>query len=101
MNLHLIHCLVITHYESTTAISNLDWEEVSAQDFATHGLYCQETNSFFVYSDSLKYNPEYEISQILNVLTMLNIQFEIANKIIVVENNEERENQETVLKYFQ
>ena len=45
MELHLVHALVLTHYESSL-VTNLSWEEVIAQDFCVQALYCRETKNF-------------------------------------------------------
>ena len=99
MELHLVHALVLTHYESSL-VTNLSWEEVIAQDFCIQALYCRETKNFLFHSDYQKSEPNEEITKIISILTLTGNRVEIEKQIIDLQDGECEYSAEDVKKHF-
>lgn len=98
MELHLVHALILTHYESS--LVNLNWEEVIAQDFCVQTLYCRETKNFLFHSDYQKSEPNEEITKIISLLTLTGNQVKIEKQIIILRDDECEYCAEDVKKHF-
>lgn len=99
MELHLIHALVLTPFESS--LVNLTVEEVLKQDFTVHALYCHETKNLLFHSDYQKSEPLEEISKIVRILQMTGNCVKIDKQILILENDENEYCANDVIKHFQ
>ena len=67
MIVHLTHALILTQFEADL-LNTLEWDEIIAQDFTVHALYCSDTNEILFHSDNQKSNCAEEISKIINLV---------------------------------
>jgi hypothetical protein len=100
MELHLVHTLILTHFEASLINPN-SWEEVIAQDFTVHALYCRETKNLLFHSDYQKSDPIEEISKIEQILKMTGNCVKIEKQIIILRDDENEYCANDVIKYFQ
>ena len=100
MELHLVHTLILTHFEASLINPN-DWNEVIAQDFTVHALYCRETKNLLFHSDYQKSEPIEEISKIVKLFQMTGISVSLEKKILVVGEDENEYCANDVIKHFQ
>ncbi len=98
MELHLVHALVLTPYESS--LVSLDWETVAATDFAIHALYCRESNRLLFHSDNQKFDCAKEITKIEHLLKSASIHLSLEHQIIILEDNECEYCEQDVIKHF-
>ena len=56
MIVHLTHALILTQFEADL-LNTLEWDEIIAQDFTVHALYCSDTNEILFHSDNQNSNP--------------------------------------------
>ena len=99
MELHLVHALALTPFEAT--LTELDWETVAAQDYATHILYCRETKTILFHSNTQKCDPFEEISKIEKIFANCLIPVHKSQMIFVLEEGENEMCAEDVKKHFQ
>jgi hypothetical protein len=99
LELHLTYALALTPFEAS--LTTLDWNEVAAQDYPLHVLYCHETNLIVYQSYSQKNNPCEEILAIEKILANCSITALIAHKVLVVKENEKEVGALLSSQYFQ
>lgn len=99
MELHLVHALVLTPFESS--LVPLEWEEVAACDFAIHALYCENSGRLLFHSDNQKFDCAKEISKIQHLLKLSGINLSLSKQIIILRDDENEYCEQDVLKHFQ
>lgn len=98
MKYHFIHALVLTPFESS--LTSRQWDEVVAQDYPIHALYCKDLNRIIFQSDNQKCNCLEKISEICSLLENLEIELFLEQQIIILENDENEYSAQDVLKHF-
>lgn len=97
--LTFLHVLVLTQFESS--LTPLLWDEVLAQDFTVHLLYCKTTSRVIFHSDNQKFDCMERISQFYEMLIKTGIPFKNEQQIIIVKEDESEYNTEDVLRHLQ
>lgn len=99
MELYLTHALILTQFEASL-INPKDWDEVCAQDFAVHALYCQDSGRMIFHSDNQKSDCAMEISKIKQTITNLGIRAFYNEQIIILSDDECEYCVEDVKRHF-
>lgn len=99
MEVHLIHALILTPYESSL-INATDWNEICAQDFTVHALYCKDSGGMLFHSDNQNSDCANEISKIQQTLAKCGISFTLSKQIIILSDDECEYCVEDVRKHF-
>ena len=82
MIVHLTHALILTQFEADL-LNTLEWDEIIAQDFTVHALYCSDTNEILFHSDNQNSNPTDKISEINKIILQIGNGVEFAKQILV------------------
>ena len=98
MKLHLTHALVLTQFEDS--LNSREWALLSAQDYPIHALYCHDSRNLLFHSDNQKSNCSEEISKIIKMLELCNIQLIHDKQIIILRDDENEYCAEDVKKHF-
>ena len=98
MELHLIHALVLTQFESSLA--PLDWALLEQEDYPLHALYCLESRALLFHSDNQKSDCANEISKIIKTLEICGIPVVYGQQIIILREDENCYEAQDVLKHL-
>jgi hypothetical protein len=98
MEFNFIHVLVLTPFESS--LTSLQWDEVIAQDFTVHLLYCRTNGRVILHSNNQKFDCTERISQFYEMLVKSGIPFTDEQQIIILRDNESEYNAEDILKHL-
>ena len=96
--LHFTHALVLTPFESS--LVPLQWDEVVAQDFTVHLLYCDTTNSVIFHSDSRDFDCTERVSFLFETLSKIGTEFTYGQQIVILRDDESEYNAEDVLRHL-
>lgn len=98
MELTFLHVLVLTQFESS--LTPLLWDEVLAQDFTVHLLYCKTTSRVIFHSDNQKFDCMERVSNFYEMLAKSAIQFTDEQQIIILREDESEYNAEDILSHL-
>lgn len=87
----ITYALLLTPYEASLLTSPSDWEEVIAQDFTTHLLFCNDTSCFILNSDNTKINVADFVSFTRKVICGIGNEITFRNKIVITEETTEEQ----------
>lgn len=89
MRITITHVLLITPYEASLLVNPHNWDEVIAQDFTEHILYCNDTRAILLKTNNIKTDVEQIIKTIKNVLQGIGCKVDYEQQIIVATTEEE------------
>ena len=98
MKYHFIHALVLTPFESS--LTTLNWEEVIAQDYPVHALYCKELKCLLFLSNNQKSDCSEMVSFLKQTFEILSIPAQFKKQIIILSDDENELNEQDVLRHF-
>ena len=87
----ITYALLLTPYEASLLSNPNNWDEVIAQDFTTHLLFCNDTNRFILNSDNTKIDVADFVSFAKKVICEIGNEIAFRNKIVITEETTEEQ----------